>query len=228
MMEKQAKGVIVIFAKTVGLSPVKTRLAKDIGTELAEEFQRLSLEAVYETCQSLKQLSCAHIEIIKAVPELEALSYPHEYVDRMIYQGQGDLGAKISSVYKQLYKDHDFLIFVGGDCPQMGVELILDAIDRLSQRSSFVLGPALDGGFWLWGGSIELNPFLWQEVPYSQEETFQVLQEKLHDIGPCFKLESYGDVDHVDDLKSLKLCFLNQKKLSKSQARLLNWLDHIS
>jgi len=45
-------GALAIFAKTKSLSPVKTRLAADIGKPLAEAFYSLSVEAVAEVAKA--------------------------------------------------------------------------------------------------------------------------------------------------------------------------------
>jgi len=50
---------IGIFAKTIGLTPVKTRLAKVIGSKKAEAFFALSLDVVEETMTSLVSVNSA-------------------------------------------------------------------------------------------------------------------------------------------------------------------------
>ena len=47
------KCAIAIFAKTIGLSPVKTRLAVSIGQDKAEQFYRLSIACIEDVLRAV-------------------------------------------------------------------------------------------------------------------------------------------------------------------------------
>ena len=56
-MTEKLSGALVVFAKTIGLSSVKTRLAAGVGKEAAERFYELSLKAVEDIALVVKEES---------------------------------------------------------------------------------------------------------------------------------------------------------------------------
>lgn len=215
----------VVFIKTPGLSPVKTRLSKGLGKELAEEFYKFSVKSVKEIGEELgKQAQPSKLDVLWAVAEHEGLGSAPGPIEKCLYQGQGSLGERLANVYEQLSSKYDLLLFVGGDCPQMRVTDILAGINHLQKKPCFVLGPAEDGGFWLWGGSCKMAREAWTQVSYSSASTGHEMREQLVNYAPCFDLVSYTDVDHAEDLKKLIEFFDKQENLLPNQKNLIKWL----
>ena len=112
------KGAIAILAKTPGLTPTKTRLAKDLGRQKTDEFYRLSLEAIEETLIEAQRQE--NVEIYWALAEENGKSdwsnFPH------FWTGEGDFGQRLDQVYSKLIKDYDFVSLIGTDSPQIKAE----------------------------------------------------------------------------------------------------------
>ena len=215
----------VVFVKTPGLSPVKTRLAKGLGKELAEEFYKLSVLSVKEIGEELKkQMQTGKLEVLWAVAEEEGLDAAPGARNQCLFQGEGPLGERLANIYEQLKLQYDLVFFVGGDCPQIRVSDILTGVNYLQDKPCFVLGPAEDGGFWIWGGSHKVDKELWTQVSYSSASTCHELREKLTQHADCFELARYTDVDHAEDLKKLLNFFDKQEVLLPAQQTLLTWL----
>lgn len=219
-------GALAIWVKTPGLSPVKTRLAAAVGTAAAEEFYRLSAQAVGAVVRQALRASPELLAPYWAVAEEAALTYPAWSDFPTVYQGEGDLGARLSHVYDTLLERHPWVIFIGADAPQITVELLAEAAQLVSETGDFVLGPADDGGYYLFGGATVLPRSLWVAVPYSAADTLEVFAELLRPLGPVRYLPETFDVDTWDQLARLSCEMAGRPDLLDEQEDVLRWLSH--
>lgn len=75
-------------------------------------------------------------------------------------------------IYTRLQRQYDSVLLIGADVPQVNAGLLTSASDLLrSGNHPFVLGPAHDGGFWLFGGRDPLPMEMWTSVTYSRSDT---------------------------------------------------------
>ncbi|MEX0727347.1 MAG: TIGR04282 family arsenosugar biosynthesis glycosyltransferase [Planctomycetaceae bacterium] len=194
---------VAIFVKTPGLSPVKSRLAAEIGVEQAERCYRLSLQAVAAVVERAKEISSIEVTPYWAVAEPEGMSHPlWQDFDRLA-QPAGDLGERLAGVYDQLIARHRGVMFLGADLPQITAELLLEAMAEMSAGRRFVIGPADDGGFYLFGGTTPLPADVWTSVVYSSKQTCEQLCGMLQGRGEVVRLKPLRDIDHLDDLKAV-------------------------
>ena len=222
-MNQQPTGAVVIFVKTPGLSPVKTRLGNSIGKQAAEAFHLLSaasVEAVVKKTQL--KLPCS-ITPYWAVAEEAALTHPAWQGFVPIHQGTGELGARLARVYQSLLAKHAFVILLGADSPQLSPQILGQAIEGLD-HSEFVLGKADDGGFYLFGGKIPVSTGIWTQIPYSASNTSDVLTKLLRPTGNIRELPPLFDVDTVKELSLLTAHLQTQRDLLPAQKSLLEWL----
>jgi len=193
-------GAIALFVKTPGISPVKTRLAKELGVEAAESFHLAAARAVAAVINaSAKQ---AALQGVYAVAEQSALADDLWQDLPCLWQGEGGLGERMSLVYETLLKQYDFVILVGADIPQMTVTHLLKATDWLArdEHARFAFGPSVDGGFWLFGGNCSLPHNLWADVTYSVADTGQQFLNKIDSLGEVQTITLLQDVDELQDL----------------------------
>lgn len=225
-MTKKLTGALVIFAKTIGLSPVKTRLAAGIGKEKAERFYQLSLKAVEEIALVVQEESKNQITPYWAIAEKEGVASEMWQNLDPIWTGEGDLGQRLDYVYRALMAKHDYVMMIGSDSPQLSPEAILDAAVKLqSEKNGCVIGPCDDGGFYLFGGNSEIESEIWTRVVYSKSDTLKQLEENLSDY-PLKYLDKEHDVDVMDDLSMLKKTLLEKDNLLMTQKALMDFLDH--
>ncbi|MFQ6605165.1 MAG: DUF2064 domain-containing protein [Fidelibacterota bacterium] len=188
---------LATFVKTPELSPVKTRLAATIGTNNARRFYTMSVACIQDLMESLARQP--HITPLWAVaePEGEGNGYWHSFP--IVYQGSGSLGERLHQVYSILIAEFDAVVFIGADSPHLSEEHILRAITLL-ESSPVVIGPASDGGFYLFAGREPLEASFWNRIPYSTSDTLNVLLRELpEDLKPML-LPVMADVDHWKDL----------------------------
>ncbi|MBT3251873.1 MAG: glycosyltransferase [Candidatus Marinimicrobia bacterium] len=220
------KGALVVFVKTPGLSPVKTRLAKGIGSENAKTFFVKSVKAVESIAHRILKNNDVDCHPHWAVAENDGLSHELWKNFPQVFTGYGDLGQRLYQVYSSLNKSFDYTIFLGMDSPQITENLILKTISILeSYPPKFVIGPAKDGGYYLFGGSQEIPEFVFNNVTYSSNRTLFEFTENLKRLGEIEILTELSDVDTKDELMSVYSEF--NDPLTKSQNILKEWMHKI-
>ncbi len=220
-------GALAIFAKTKSLSPVKTRLANDIGAPLAEEFYILSVEATAEIVSVANNQVREGFATYWALAEEKAANYKEWQNFSTLWTGDGDFGARLHHIYSTLLKKHDYVILIGTDSPQLEPELITHAIEKIHEHpNDCIIGPAFDGGFYLFAAKIAIAEHIWKNVSYSQSDTLKQLSANLASNGIAVQLlPEKGDVDVASDLEQLKNALkANHNRLS-AQQKLYGWLD---
>ena len=220
------KGALVVFVKTPGLSPIKTRLAKGIGRENANIFFVKSVRAVESIAHKIYKNNEADCQPHWAIAENNGLTHELWKKFPQLFTGYGDLGQRLYHVYSSLNKSFDYTIFLGMDSPQITESLILQTISILeSYPPKFVIGPAKDGGYYLFGGTQELPEFVFTDVTYSSNHTLSEFTENLKQMGEIETLTELSDVDTKDELRSVYSEF--HGPLTKSQNILKEWIYKI-
>lgn len=207
---------IAIFAKTPSLSPVKTRLAVDIGADMAEEFYRLSVNAVQTEVASVNAFP------YWAVAEENGLSDPLWRGFTTLWTGEGGLGERQHHIYETLLQRHDRVLLIGSDAPQISKAILERAIAELDSHD-FVIGPARDGGYYLFGGRISTEQSSWTSVPWSTSVTRRRLEAVLP--SKPNHLHLLTDVDRADDLQYIRQEM--PEYMSREQKQILEWVTNI-
>lgn len=216
-----------IFAKTVSLSPVKTRLAADIGKVNAQAFYRLSVDCVEAFVSEAGE---AFPEIIAPVWALAEETGPEHWRDSpfpAVWTGEGDLGTRLATISEYLFDSCNMVILIGTDSPHLSSGKIVEAMSlMMGARTECVAGPAADGGFYLFGSSRPIAREVWEGVTYSSSATLDELVGLLeaHELSPKM-LSEEQDVDTVEDLKSLHQELAHRETLSGAQESLFAWLE---
>jgi rSAM/selenodomain-associated transferase 1 len=196
---RDPRTAVAIFVKTPELTPVKTRLAVSASPGVASEFYRRSVEATQAMAISLGREFVAYWSVAEAAGLTD-----HRWQSlRAIGQGEGDLGDRLHHVYHHLLSRHKRVLLIGCDCPQLSAE-DLRAAQRELASAPFVVGPARDGGFYLFGGRLPIAKGAWQQVPYSSSDTLSALVNTLEPLGRIARCPMKTDVDTVEDLIELR------------------------
>jgi rSAM/selenodomain-associated transferase 1 len=191
-------GAVACFVKTPGLSPIKTRLAKDIGKERAEEVYLTMVESVEDVLLNID----SEIDVYWAVGEDAGVIKPLWKKFKAIYTGEGCLGERMYNIYSTLLKKHDYVILIGSDSPSITPEHINCAAE-IAKDGRFVFGPTFDGGFYLFAGNQQISKDIWTSVEYSQCDTMEKLSSKIEKYGDVLAIEALADIDTIEDLATL-------------------------
>lgn len=218
------KGALVIFVKTPGCSPIKTRLAHSIGKTLAEEFYIGCLAATAAYVKAV-QMKLPGLAVYWAVAEKEGLESPFWSDFPVIYQGEGNLGIRLSNVYREMLDRHEFACFIGADSPHVQTDQVvlgvLESARALKER--FVIGETHDGGFYFFGGSIPVSESLWTSVEYSSPKTTNELRTRLISLGGIATIAKDFDIDTLDDLWRYRERHFDSEEFLPEQANIIRW-----
>ncbi|WP_322113471.1 TIGR04282 family arsenosugar biosynthesis glycosyltransferase [Leptospira soteropolitanensis] len=178
---------------------MKTRLASSVGEEKA-------LGIYFELLEITKKITSA-IDVQKIVywdefRDDSPNEFEFEYQKKV--QETGDLGFKMEKAFQNEFKDGARkIIIIGTDCPFLTKEIIENAYSRLNDFD-FVLGPALDGGYYLLGMK-EYFPFVFRSIPWSTENVLSLTMNLIQKNNKTVTLlEELCDIDDINDFNLWK------------------------
>jgi uncharacterized protein len=196
-VKKTTSSAICIFAKPPVAGMTKTRLIPAVGAEfaaeLAEAFLRDTLAAVWKFGRSQP--------IIAATAP-----FAREYLlgHSMWIQPEGDLGFRLESILQRALLKHEMAFAIGADSPGLPINYLDQARNSL-QSCDVVLGPSLDGGFYLIGVK-ECPSGLLSGIEWSGPMTLQQSVSRLQQQGLSVAfLPEWFDVDTGNELEHLEL-----------------------
>jgi uncharacterized protein len=193
---------LVIMVKDPARSKVKTRLAEELGHELAEALYRAFVADILKTVRQAR-LDCT----VAFSPEGSRNSV-QEWIGRgipLLEQVGDDLGARMKNIFLNLFREGcRRVILVGSDIPDLTGDFIKEAFLRLGEGNA-VIGPALDGGYFLIGFAREgFLPDIFEGIEWGSSGVFgatmRVFEKRERQVSV---LSPWSDVDTVADLKAL-------------------------
>jgi uncharacterized protein len=216
-------GALAIFVKTPGHSPVKSRLAVDCGVRYAEQWYRRAAAAVAAVAQQAQARFGVHA--YWAVAEPAALDADCWAGLPSITQGEGGLGERMAHVQAQLVARHGHGVLLGADAPQLSLTPLGEALQWLdAPQPRLALGPAADGGFWLFGANRAPPLAAWTSVRYSSSDTARALRESLDSYGRWRTLATLADADHRADLRAVLDALQALPEPLPEQRALADWM----
>jgi uncharacterized protein len=185
------KPAIVIMSKVPKPGETKTRLMTQIS---GEECAMLHLACLKDICHTVKGLDVQGYVYFTGASEVDL---PPEILKRL--QIGRDLGERLYHTALGVLAEHDRLIFLGADLPNLTGDLLQKAIDYLDEFDT-VIGPATDGGYYLLGIKFAhaglFADIQWGGARVLDQTIKQIEESKLS----YYLLESKNDIDTWDDL----------------------------
>jgi uncharacterized protein len=182
---------LIILAKRPNLGFVKTRLAREVGDDRALAIYNLMLH---------------HL-----------LDWTKEFSTTVYWTGDGDIGHSVDSK-EQTSGDlgeriHQALIaelmlaqvgvVIGVDCPELDAAHIRCAFSLLKNHD-VVIGPALDGGYYLIGMR-NAHKALFHQMEWSTNRVFSETLKRCRQLGLSIAtLPQLSDVDEWSDIAEMK------------------------
>jgi rSAM/selenodomain-associated transferase 1 len=122
---------------------------------------------------------------------------------RLVDQAGEDLGGRMHRTFIDLFaKGYEQVVIVGTDVPTLPLPVYREAFAMLD-CSDLVLGPAIDGGYYLIGLRQPAEQ-LFTDVPWSTDQVLSITQQKAKALGLSVGLTvTWRDVDTVADLQWL-------------------------
>lgn len=189
--------MVAVFAKAPDPGRVKTRLSPALRPDEAADLYRALLLDTLDVVDSAGARVFVAFTPPTARRPLERLLGSRR---RLLPQPPGDLGARLESVVERLQVEGgERAIVVGSDCPGLTPARVREAWDALETKP-VVLGPALDGGFYLLGVS-RSQPGLLRDIPWSTAGVLDATRARarargldVHELAPERDLDTPRDL----------------------------------
>lgn len=201
---------LLIFTKHPVPGYAKTRLIPSQGPHGAAEISRLLTEHTITTARNLQQLHPSSRTFVHyAKPEsvlssaTEAWLRPNPAHEKLMPQIDGNLGDRLISAFNYSFSNSaSKVIVIGTDSPQITPHLLQRAF-QLLDKVDVVIGPALDGGYYLIGMK-QMYTALFQDIPWSTNTVLTDSVAKAFELQLSVDtLEPLRDIDEIDDLLHL-------------------------
>lgn len=178
---------VALFTRWPEPGRAKTRLIPALGAAGAADVHRRLTERAVAACRA----SGFPVEIrFTGAPE-SAFEGWLGSTDRLVEQGDGDLGARLSRAAATTP-----VLLVGADIPDLSGERLRAAATAL-ETAPVVIGPAEDGGYWLLGLAMPF-PDLFDRMAWGTATVYADTVAKL--AFPPAVLETLADLDRPEDL----------------------------
>ncbi|MFV2066708.1 MAG: TIGR04282 family arsenosugar biosynthesis glycosyltransferase [Pirellulales bacterium] len=182
----------------------KTRLANGVGADKAARLYRLFVQLLL-----VRLAACGDRRLIAFAPRSRREAFHRLITDslgqeswELTPQGTGDLGQRMEACFRRTLLPGHRVVLIGSDSPTLTQDLLDEAFRQLEELP-VVLGPTLDGGYYLVGARGEVPP-IFDAMDWSTDSVFEATAQRLDRAGiPFGTLPRWYDVDTRDDLPRL-------------------------
>ena len=146
------RATLLVFAKAPRPGEVKTRLARTLGPEGAPAYERAA--------ELYRRMGRNIVDVVTDAPATMTVCYDPVDAESEIrdwlgpaprryrYQGDGDLGERMSRMFDRAFEDSHRVVVIGTDTPAVDAGTVVRAVAALD-TADVVLGPSRDGGYYL-------------------------------------------------------------------------------
>ncbi len=198
---------ISIVCKTPGVGGGKSRLRPLLGPEMVARLSACFIQDVAAALEAVPGALDRQLYALFSPAGSEAalrMLLPPPWA--LVPREEASVGALMDGSLTAFLADgHDCAILVNGDSPTLPTGLITQAIAALRQTDDrVVLGPALDGGYYLIGLK-RPHPRLFQGIAWSTPDVLASTLQRAEEIGlPATLLPAWYDVDDAEDFRRLQ------------------------
>lgn len=208
-MSPQATPLYIIFSRFPRPGQSKTRLISALGSQGAALLQQKMTEQLLVAAKDLQQrVAGLQLELHMADANQEEMA---RWLDCPWQAQQGnDLGERMAnSFHASFSRGFQPIMLSGADCPALNSAILGQALQALHNHDA-VLGPSLDGGYYLIGLQ-QPQPQLFQDISWGEAEVARQTQERLAASGLRYQLlPELPDIDRPSDLCHLPASLRSQ------------------
>jgi uncharacterized protein len=207
----RADDALVLFAKAPIPGQVKTRLCPPLtDDEAASLHGSFVLDALERSGQAAIRGVAKHAprfdRFVACSPSSDHVFFKileERHGVHLLDQIGDDLGARMEQALVEMFRiGYQRAVIVGTDLPALPESVYEEAFNQLAGHD-LVLGPSLDGGYYLIGLS-RTAPELFRHIPWSTPDVLRCTQTKAHALGlTTALLPQQRDVDTIGDILAL-------------------------
>lgn len=192
--------LLLLFTRFPEPGKVKTRLIPALGAEGAASLHRQLTAHILQIIRNFVKTNNTDLIICFAGAHVQGMRWTFGIDDQYQTQAEGDLGRRMSSAFADsLELGRRRVVLIGSDCPGISEKVLHTAFFHLHYYD-LVLGPAIDGGYYLIGLT-EPVPELFRDVPWGTAEVLAITLIRAARLGlRTILLEPLTDIDRPTDL----------------------------
>jgi uncharacterized protein len=195
-----SKQHLIIFTRYPEPGKTKTRLIPVLGSIGAANLQRQMTEYTIFQVKELQRTIDISMEVRFAGGDSQLMQ---DWLGLdLVYQsqGEGDLGSRMARSLLQAFQSGaEKTIIIGTDCPGVNAQILATAFEKL-HTCDLVIGPAIDGGYYLIGLQQPILE-LFTNIEWGTAEVFQKTVEIAQKLNLSqVNLPPLADVDRPEDL----------------------------
>ncbi len=205
--KQKNKNLLLIFTRNPELGKAKTRLAKTVGDETALEIYKFLLQKTRDVSLKVTSDKAVYYSVKIRTNDI----WDNEIYQKHQQNGE-DLGIRMKNAFKDGFNSgYKKVMIIGSDLYNLSSENIENAFNNLNDND-FVIGPALDGGYYLLGmNSLQENIFENKDwgTETVRKDTLEDLKDKKVKL-----LELKNDIDIYEDIldiPEIMIKFINSK-----------------
>jgi uncharacterized protein len=191
-MTERVPGAVMVIAKTPEAGRVKTRLTPPLSATQACEVAWACLADTLDAASAVA--AQRHVLVLDGAPGL----WVPDGFEVIAQRGVG-LGDRLTAAFCDV---DDTAIVIAMDTPQVDARVLTAALAALGGSTDSVMGPAIDGGYWLIGLRRGVDAAaVFAGVPMSTPGTGRAQTARLQTLGLTTEiLGELRDIDTIDDL----------------------------
>lgn len=206
-MGEAARDALVLYARVPRPGEVKTRLCPWLSTVEALAFHLALIEDSVRLLRSAARESGA-VPLLAFSEEWEpGEGGSHAPLARAVAglaripQSGDDLGGRLERTFRSLLaRGHRGVVIFGADSPTLAPAILASAFAALARGARIVLGPAVDGGFYLIGSRLDPGGLL-RGIRWGTEDVLGETLAALARAGSgATLLPEWYDLDRPEDL----------------------------
>ncbi|ALB43201.1 hypothetical protein AA650_24585 [Anabaena sp. WA102] len=197
---KPSKQHLIIFTRYPEPGTTKTRLIPVLGEVGAANLHKQMTEHTIFQVKELQRTTRVSVEVRFTGGNLEKMQNWLGNDLKYQSQGEGDLGAKMErSLINAFNQKAERVIIIGTDCPDLNSQILTTAFEEL-KVCNLVLGPALDGGYYLIGLQQPIAE-LFTNISWGTAQVFVKTVEIAQKLNLSMSyLQTLADIDRPEDL----------------------------
>ncbi len=191
---------LIVFTRYPEPGKAKTRLIPVLGEDGASNLHRQMTEHTLSQVRELQSDRATRVEVYFTGGDQQLME---DWLGAdIIYQpqGEGDLGQRMKSAFQTAFAaGMKGVAIVGTDCPGMDAKIMAQAFEQLNGHD-LVLGPAMDGGYYLIGLR-RVIPELFAGINWGTSEVREKTVAIAISLGLAVAfLPPLADIDRPEDL----------------------------
>jgi hypothetical protein len=211
--------LLLIFVRLPEQGRAKTRLAAGIGNDHALALYRRFVTDTLSLSRHAGYRSVVFFEPAEAggrMTEWLGTGFAFEP------QEGKDLGERMYAAFRTAFHGCERAVLLGSDCPDLEPAVLHEAFGSLKEHDG-VIGPALDGGYYLIGFSSDTLPAAaFRGIPWGGSRVFEETTSLFREMG--LDIHRVAERRDIDDEHDLRQFFALHRELPRGRLATIDYL----